>query len=239
MKTPITLLTVVTGLITSANAATTFVISAQNNANTTTTVGSVSNNTIADDTDLSTNPTFTYTVTGLDIDGIGGNNDEVVIVLAVSGTTSADPAYIVTNPSNGNWMGIGGAGDNSVDQGETFTFSLISASTTLNGTTAGTAIFDGFLGGSIGKSGTANGNFTVNGETFNMPNATTDITLADQSQSVYTIATVDSGAGGADNIRPFSWDFQITADTAAVPEPSSTSLLSLAGLGLILRRRRA
>ena len=43
---------------------------------------------------------------------------------------------------------------------------------------------------------------------------------------------------GAINVSAWDADFAATADTVAVPEPSSTAFLGLGGLALILRRRK-
>tara|TARA_B110000908_G_scaffold167669_1_gene221032 strand:- start:558 stop:1229 length:672 start_codon:yes stop_codon:yes gene_type:complete len=59
----------------------------------------------------------------------------------------------------------------------------------------------------------------------------------------YELATTNPYAGG-DSLRGnggntgWDQDFELKTNTVAVPEPSSTALLGLAGLALILRRRK-
>ena len=86
----------------------------------------------------------------------------------------------------------------------------------------------------------------ANSYMFVASTSATEVTFADTSSLVGAAYALDVGNpyAGGDSIRGngnnSGWDqhFEATFDTAAVPEPSGVALFSLAGLTLLLRRRR-
>jgi hypothetical protein len=81
---------------------------------------------------------------------------------------------------------------------------------------------------------------------FVLSTSASEVTMADTSSMVGTNFALDVGDlyTGGDSIRgngsASGWDqhFEANFDTNAVPEPSSTVLFGLAGLALIIRRRK-
>ncbi|MDB4541159.1 PEP-CTERM sorting domain-containing protein, partial [Akkermansiaceae bacterium] len=82
---------------------------------------------------------------------------------------------------------------------------------------------------------------------FVMSTSPNEVTIADTSSMIGTNFALDLGNpyGGGDAVRgnaalDSGWDqhFQANFDTVAVPEPASSTLLGLAGLALVLRRRK-
>lgn len=206
----------------SGNVETDSVVSDQVNTGLLTTV---TNNT------TDTARTTDYTVTGLDLDGIGGTDDSIVVTIAI------DALGGNFNINSGN-IGIDGAADasNRIDTlGQGVTFSLSGINVTLGNGGATSHTFDKFtrveftLYGvndryeiiGTGSTDTASGN----------ANPSDEVTFDTPSESF----TVKYATGG-DGFRVRAIDFSVTVDV--IPEPSSSALLGLGGLALILRRRK-
>ena len=180
------------------------------------------------------NATLGYTVTGLDLDGIGGNNDEVDINFLVSSSSGnintrplsggTGPELATTDGANGSWLN----GDSSNLE---ITFSDITAN--LNGgSNNGWAEFNGFYELNLSNWTSAGEEVNINGvlNTFDggdtNPFAISGNTLA---------IDLEPDGESTTQFRLRNWSFSFSA----VPEPSSTALLGLGGLALMLRRKRS
>ncbi len=160
--------------------------------------------------------TIDFTITGLNIDGIGAADDTLTVSFDISGTTGATTYgfdFWDGAGTYGEWGinsdGEGGAGRRQINGVETMTVGFASAVVVLGvgGDGGYTATFDGWDTGSFSN--------------------TADITYTGGEAAF----TAGPGGGGLGLITS---DLTITA----VPEPSSAALLGLGGLALILRRRK-
>lgn len=182
----------------------------------------------------STNPeTMIWSITGLDLDGVGGNNDGFTVALTVTNHGELfRTIWSGTEPQNSGWLSSGGTTLNA--NGEFISFTFSSLSINLNGGTGnGAGTFDGFSSARVGSFG-AGENAVVNGTAYAFDVYGNDIDLmagGPDAQLNYTYSTADGATG---NWRPEAWGIQISV----VPEPSGSALIGLTGLGFILRRRR-
>ena len=177
-----------------------------------------------------------YTVSGLDLDGVGGFNDSFVLTFAVTSTSggistpggSSDPLSggLPTNAGDLRLVNAGALNN----PGEFIEFAYSDLSVNLNGgIDNGVGTFDGFSGaqmGSWGGSDVARVN-TTNYAIGSFPTGFIDLTPGGLDAG---LRVEDSGTGGYDL---FSWDVQVTA----IPEPSMLALTGIASL-MLLRRRR-
>ena len=165
-------------------------------------------------------PTMTYTITGLDLTGVGGTASET-IVFDLAFTETGPVGTAVAFNSFGNIAVAGGGGfDNQVDNTETLTANVsLNNSTTFTGDIELGIIFLGIGGGQgdtwdvIHDGGTEEG---INTAASFAPSSF--VTLAPQTGNGVNFQRVD---------------VQVTA----TPEPGSLALLGLGGL-LFARRRR-
>jgi len=177
---------------------------------------------------------LTYTVTGLNIDGDGGDNDRVVINFSVSTDgqllrTVWDAA--TSTPKNAGWLSSGGTTLNA--NGEYVQFDFTSLSIDLNGGTGnGHGSFDGF-------SHVGFGSFTVAGE-VSVANGLTQALTAGKDldltgggldanlQVIYDTAQGSVGGG----YRPEVWSFQISTSGDPIPAVTNivTNVVSSAGV---------
>ncbi|SHJ70637.1 PEP-CTERM protein-sorting domain-containing protein/MYXO-CTERM domain-containing protein [Rubritalea squalenifaciens DSM 18772] len=242
MKTPITLITLAS-LSTLGHAATISLDAGGNAGDSAVSSGSISSIVGSVDSDsVADGPgpqTLTYTIDGLDIDGIGGTNDQLVVSVVLS-TGDAGHELETNQAAGGNWIAVdslintNSAQTNYIDQtNEVLIFSLGSATANLNGgSDNGTVNFIGFTGGQVLNYD--GGTISINGSSF----GNTDIDGSQEFTLGSASSTLSYGFTSGDEdyrVEMGTLEFDVTA----VPEPSSTSLLGLAGLGLILRRRRA
>jgi hypothetical protein len=200
------------------------------------------------DNSASSTGNLAYTVSGLDIDGSGGFNDSFVISFTVSGDGqnlqtkwNADDSA----PENAGWLSSGGDLLNAAAEYLQIDYNSITVN--LNGGSGnGTGTWLGFTAAGVG--GFSGSEVAVfNGITLDNSVDTSksfDFTGADVAYDIGGGNTNDASlladrrtaAGGSGGWRPESWSFQV--DVTAVPEPSAAALLGLAGLALILRRRK-
>ena len=182
---------------------------------------------------FSNNATLGYTVTGLDLDGIGGNDDEVVInFLATSSTGNINTRPLSgTNAQLGTSDGANGSFLNGDSSNLEITFSDISVN--LNGgSNNGWAAFNGFYELNLSSFSTAGEETNINGDLYTVDGGNSN-PFAISGNTLAIDLEPDGEATTA--FRLANWSFSFSA----VPEPSSTALLGLGGLAFALRRCRA
>jgi len=191
----------------------------------------------------SSGSTLQYTFGGLDIDGIGGFNDQVVINFTVTGhstlTTLMDTTPDPDVPRNAGWLSSGGQ---RLDANGDFTqldFSTMSVN--LNGGSGnGSGTFGGFSEVELGSFNTSGDIAVVNSSSYAFDSVGNIIDLSpggnDSSLNVSWVDGTSATPGGTPGYRIDNFSFEFTA----VPEPGSLALFS-SGIALsilMLRRRR-
>ena len=173
-----------------------------------------------------------YTVTGLNIDGEGGDNDQVVINFSVSTDgQNLQTVWSGTEPQNAGWLSSGGTTLNA--NGEYVQFDFTSLSIDLNGGTGnGFGTFDGFSAVSFGsftvagEVGVANGltQAIADGKELDLSDGGLDSNL----QVIYD--TTQGSVGGG--YRPEGWSFQISTSGDPIPAVTNitTNVVSSAGV---------
>ena len=189
----------------------------------------------------SSNITHSFTVNGLDVASDGSANDSVVFSYLV---TASGPGAVVSGIGNPFSYGVDGSGDppdNEIDPGESLAFSNLAASVVLGDSNVGTfstdsANFNSFFtrfpgGGDVVVLSDGSGNPIPISTT---PNGGGDDPYVFVSpQPAFTVASTGGNGFGVDTISA-TFDLRFTA----IPEPSSIAMLSMAGLGLLVRRRK-
>lgn len=190
--------------------------------------------------DNSTSPqNMVITVSALNIDGSGGDNDSVTLTF----TATTDGQNIQTSgTAAAGWLSSGGTTLNA--DGEFVQMSFTSMSVDLNGGTGnGNGIsgesFTGFTALDLGSWGAGHLAYVVldsgTVQVDQASNASGDVTFA-ASQSVRTTFDTSQTTPSAGSYRPTNYDFDFEVNL--VPEPS-TALLGAFGLLALLRRRRS
>jgi len=167
--------------------------------------------------------TPTITISDLDIDGTGGNDDSISIQFSISGAVSLLSSGYVLNA------------------GDELTFDITSYSLTLgNGATNYSIDEDGYT-----LVQTNNGNATtitssdvgftsVNTAANTVQSLTEDAGIDGLSQFVITSTQAANGTTSNNRVRTVSAEFRV-----AIPEPSTAALFAgIAALGFIAMRRR-
>ncbi|BDS05829.1 hypothetical protein NT6N_08690 [Oceaniferula spumae] len=188
---------------------------------------------------------YTISVTGLDVDGVGGTDDSLSLLVNVT------PAGGTIRDSAGD-LGVNGAGAGRISgTGETLTFSFVSGSTVLGSpapNTVGTFVFEGFNAVQLSQM-TADDDTSTTGDVgFYQLGAGPQTNITDDANTTFANSTDDLTVGyisgydgtnqGNDGFFINDIQLRVTADFAVVPEPSSAALLGLGGLALVLRRRK-
>lgn len=181
------------------------------------------------------------TVSGLNVDGIGGDNDSVVLAF----TVTTDGQNIQTSgTTQAGWLSSGGVTLNA--NGEFVQVDYAGMSVDLNGLagsgngTSGES-FLGFTGVGLG-SWAANHVAVVNGISQAYVDGTADKHIAlpnDPSIKSWFDTAANTGAAldSAGSWRPENFDFQFEVNT--IPEPTSLGLMAaLGGAIFFIRRRR-
>jgi hypothetical protein len=176
----------------------------------------------------------TYTLTNLDLTSVGGGlTDQIVFSVAYSQTGGTG----VQVNGFGN-ISVTGDDDNQVGPGESLTATVSLSSTTFSGGLGELSI--GFTSVEVGGVNTTEGseetwNILNDGTTVAANGFTDGITYSLASSSFLTlqdVAKVPTTGDPTINLQGFD------VTIVAVPEPSAAALIGLAGLALILRRRR-
>ncbi len=184
--------------------------------------------------DVALSHPLAYTVTGLDIDGVGGANDKIVVKFTVTGVGgNLQTSWGNSEPNNAGWLS---AGDLTLDaDGEYVQFDYVSMSVDLNGGTGnGSGTFNGFSAVEIGAF--EGGDTAVaNGITlaYSSGSKTIDLTpggLDSNLQVIYDSAQGSTGAG----YRAADWSFEVEA----IPEPASMGLIMAFGGAIFFIRRK-
>ncbi len=184
--------------------------------------------TVASTVDGTNNPaTITYSVTGLNLDDVGTNDDSLTVTLSLTGVGGAP------GTPGGGRVGVG----TNIDAGESisYTFQSVVATTgtsqalatnqdfnsvttfNFDSTEQFTLVSNGGTSGTFSGTGTGTGNGTLT--TVSMPGAT---------DTQFSLSPSAGASGQIDS----------TAFTVQIPEPSSAMLFgSVALLGLVRRRR--
>jgi hypothetical protein len=184
--------------------------------------------------DVASPAPLAYTVTGLDIDGVGGANDQVVVNFTVNTDgQNLQTVWSGTEPQNAGWLSSGGTTLNA--NGEYVQFDFASMSVDLNGGTGnGSGTFDGFSAVSFGSFTVAGEVGVANGLTLALADGKDlDLTaggLDSNLQMVYDTAQGSVGGG----YRPEAWSFQVTV----IPEPATLGMVLVIGAGLLFIRKR-
>lgn len=137
----------------------------------------------------------------------------------------------------GGASGVAGA-DNRFGDGETLSFTITNLTSSV-----GVATFTEFDAFTLDEWG-GNSHEAVIGSGTGLSNATTNgglnVTVDEAGPLFISSSTIVAGNGsGASNWGVTNVGFNIDVDTTVVPEPSSTLLLGLAGVGFLMRRKRA
>lgn len=180
------------------------------------------------------NAQFTYTISGLDAFGDGTANDSLT---ATFGVASAGGNVAFQNDGN---FGVTGNNAGNLNAGtESLTYSLVNTSLAFGDPGTGAVTGGGFTQirfSQFGEGETAvlSGGTTADGNIVGPGNGNTVFSQVDS----FTIGHL----GGTDTsnfrVGPARYRFVITAEAAAIPEPSA-AVVSLVGLAVIgLRRRR-
>ena len=159
---------------------------------------------------------FQYTITGLDLNGVGGTNDSVVLNL------QADAKRVDIRTTFGS---MSDAGSTCNASGEGIDIEFVSMVVNLDGgTDNGTGTFEGFTGVTLGKFEVIGETATVNGAVYTAQdtNLTERISLAND-------AAIDYAFASGDGSRLESFDFQID-----VREPVALITVSGADNHLVL-----
>jgi sialate O-acetylesterase len=147
---------------------------------------------------------FQYTITGLDLNGVGGTNDNVVINL------QADAKRVDIRTTFGS---MSDAGSTCNSSGEGIDLEFVSMVVNIDGgTDNGTAAFKGFTGVTVGKFSSTGETATVNGSVYTAQdtNETERISLANDDAIDYAFASGDGS-------RLESFDFQIEVILGSTP----------------------
>lgn len=186
---------------------------------------------------LSTNPgnannLATYnnlvTLTGLDLDGIGGNNDSFSFTINAAGAANDNSLLNNDGDANTGGLGVNGGSNTALDSpGESITFSAADIAVTADDPNI-SVVFAGFTGLLVSTDLGGN-DYSVNGTNHSV----VDLDLS--ATPVSGDMTVAYARAGTYRIRGVDVQFTVVS---AVPEPNSASLVGLAVLGLVARRRR-
>lgn len=168
----------------------------------------------------------TYTVTGVNLTSVGGGASESFsFTVSYTGTTNGSTPSTVNFTSPFGNVAVGG--DNFISGTETLTATITLTSSTFPDLTL------------VGFTTTRIGNLTTSGEsgTLTHGGGTTSFANGIPNVIVYPVSgnfvTYQVNGSTTVNFEGF------TADFIAVPEPAATTLLGLASLALLRRRRTA
>lgn len=176
---------------------------------------------------ISRNGALAYTITGLDLNGVGGNNDS----LNISFNVTAERQPVVTNQNDGSYLSDGSMIDQS-DESLQFTFASLSVNID-GGTGNGIGTFDGFTMIEIGSFKSSDNDVAL----LNSATITASQDTGKQTIDLADLASIDLGWSAGNGVRFVNFDFKVTAN---VPEPRSYGLLvgMACFVGIMLRRRR-
>ncbi|MEO0965801.1 MAG: PEP-CTERM sorting domain-containing protein [Planctomycetota bacterium] len=187
------------------------------------------------------NPTptdFDLEISGLDLDGVGGNDDSILFTLRHTATRTNNPQVNVDG------LGIGVTGDLSPEAFEFEALVLSVVDVALSPGTAGTIAFDGFTAQNLILAGTnipVSAQADVNGTTVTLANDFTGqgfqfFTQETAFGSPAATLTIDNVTDSTGNFRHRDSDLSFTY---TIPEPGALALVSLGGLVVVRRRRRS
>ena len=190
---------------------------------------------------------FSYEVTNLDIAGDGTANDVVTFFFAAQapfGNPDPTIAALDGSPFSFGVDAVGDPGDSEIDPGETLAFAGFRTEVDLGDANEGDLTtsdsgFTGFLtrfpgGGDVIQVTTLRGADIALSSDSEIDGGAEDLYLFDAPIGSFRVNSTDGNGYGVDNISATA----TFTFAAAVPEPSSATLLFVGGVGFLIRRRR-
>ena len=204
---------------------------------TTTTLGSIGLTTQIAPSDIAPPQNLVYTISGLNLDGIGGANDSVQLNF----TATTDGQNIFARLTAAGWLSSGGStlnGNGAVPGADEFlTMTFTSMDITADDMTGVSGSFLGFTSvqmGSWGGSHTSVVNGVTYGSVDGVENKNIDLTTDGNSLNDLSVTTAFVDGISAGSFRPEKYDFQIEV----IPEPATLGMVAVCGGAILFIRRK-
>ncbi|NWK55859.1 PEP-CTERM sorting domain-containing protein [Verrucomicrobiaceae bacterium N1E253] len=206
------------------------------NGDTSSSVGTIAITTLNEGNPGAATQSMLYTVTGLTLDSVGTADDQITFEMGLAGSSSSG-TVVGMGASYGAWGIADGSGSASlIENDEALTFGFVAATVTLGAGAfeSASVSFDGFTGFSALN--------VAAGETFNISgtaaNNVTGASIASNGD-LYSFTGSESAFTVEGNEGAMRYNLvQASVTINTVPEPSASVLIALAGISLILRRRK-
>ena len=204
---------------------------------TTTSAGTIALTTQIAPTDIAPPQDLVYTISDLNLDDIGGNNDSVQLTF----TATTDGQNIFARLTAAGWLSSGGVtlnGNGAVPGADEFlTMTFTSMDITADDMTGVSGSFLGFTSVQMGSWGGGHTS-VVNGVTYGsvdgVENKNIDLTIDGNSLNDLSVTTAFVDGISAGTFRPEKYDFQIEV----IPEPATLGIVAVFGGALLFIRRK-